>query len=564
MTDNRGELETRLKQAQTDKDKIDALNELAWYIRQTEPERALSLSQEAREQSTSGEYSSAPYRLGLSTCLTTLGYLNRQRGKMDLALSQCIEAIEILDTLPPSRVSIDCRRIITWIYYFVGDQTTALKFGIQALHLSQELNLHIQEATVLDVLAMIYAASGDQEQALKSNGSATQIARTAGDELLEITTLNNRAYILHQSGSSSEALEPALQGLKLAHQSALVVQESSILDTLGEILIAMGDYVQAEKYLREGLTLLENSGLGLDKTYYSLGLGKLYLKLPDLEQARTQLEQALDLATSSNMQAIGAECHHLLAEVHERQGDYKQALEHQKSYDTLHEKINNESSAKQLAILKVAHQVETAQRDSEIYRLLNVELRGEIEERKRIEKELEFLATIDPLTCLYNRRHFFKLAQHEIDLSLRYNRPLTMLMVDLDHFKDINDSYGHATGDQVLGLVSAFIQKTLRSVDIIGRYGGEEFCIVLPETNLKQGLLAAKRLMRSVKEENFETASGKISLTISIGLSNLPLDNQTVKVSIDQLLDNADKGLYKAKQTGRNRVETYLPDELTT
>ena len=208
-----------------------------------------------------------------------------------------------------------------------------------------------------------------------------------------------------------------------------------------------------------------------------------------------------------------------------------------------------------MAALKVAQQVETSQRDAEIYRLRNVELQGEIEERRRVEAELQRLAATDPLTNLYNRRRFFELAQRELDRAVRYHRPLTALMLDLDHFKAINDAHGHAVGDQVLASFSAFMLKILRGVDLIGRYGGEEFCIVLTETDAAQGKLAARRLLNSLQQQSFETSAGKIQLTISIGLASLPAKDAVWESGLDQMLDRADKALYRAKQAGRNRVE---------
>ena len=123
------------------------------------------------------------------------------------------------------------------------------------------------------------------------------------------------------------------------------------------------------------------------------------------------------------------------------------------------------------------HNVRETEQDSEIYRLKNVELTREIEERKKIQAELERIATLDPLTALYNRRHFFELTQQELERSRRYNRPLSVIMLDIDHFKQVNDQFGHLVGDRVIVEVSRRIQKALRRIDLACRYGGEEFAI---------------------------------------------------------------------------------------
>ncbi|HZW04872.1 MAG TPA: GAF domain-containing protein, partial [Anaerolineaceae bacterium] len=133
-------------------------------------------------------------------------------------------------------------------------------------------------------------------------------------------------------------------------------------------------------------------------------------------------------------------------------------------------------------------------------------------------REVQEMAFTDPLTGLFNRRHFFELARNEFSRSLRYARPLAMIMIDLDSFKEFNDRYGHFTGDQVLvGLAQRF-QESLRGVDLIGRYGGEEFIVLLPETGGQQALEVAERLRRRVAETAIETGKGPLGVTVSLGV----------------------------------------------
>lgn len=561
MADEITQLETGLVADQNPRERIDTLNALAWSLRHTEPSRALSLSDEADTLSASGEFATEPYDRGHAASLTTRAFLNHHNAKLDIALAQCFEAVALLDKLPASHVSIDCRRIIIWIYYFLGDQSSALNYGFQALRLAQELNLRVQEAAVLDALAMVHASSGDPQQALQDNESALEIARSADDPLLESTVLNNRAGMLLGTGDTEEALECALQSLQLAREVAVVRQEVTVIDTVGDILVSMGDFARAETYLLEGCKITAGAGMELGQIYNSLSLGRLCMKIHDLDRAHSYLRQALTRATSSGTKALEAECHLRLAGVFEGQGDWKQALEHHKAFYELHEQANNETASKRLAALRVAHQVETAQRDTEIFRLRNVDLQREIEVRNRVEAELERLANTDPLTDLYNRRHFFELAQREYDRAVRYGRALTVLMVDLDHFKAINDSHGHATGDQVLAALSATIRRTLRGVDVVGRYGGEEFCIAMAETDAESALPTAERLRQCIESERFETSAGGISMTISIGLATFVPGLSSAQCTLDKLLGQADQALYRAKRAGRNRVETAPPDE---
>ncbi|OJX38088.1 MAG: hypothetical protein BGO78_08635 [Chloroflexi bacterium 44-23] len=175
-------------------------------------------------------------------------------------------------------------------------------------------------------------------------------------------------------------------------------------------------------------------------------------------------------------------------------------------------------------------------------------------ERARLYENAEQLATVDSLTGLFNRRHFFQLAQKEFDRANRYQHVLSILMIDIDYFKQVNDRFGHLTGDQVLQQISDRFQACLRSSDFIGRYGGEEFVILLPETDTESGLMIADRMRASITDRPFITDKGEISLTISIGVADKALDKET---SLEIVLENADQALLAAKNYGRNAVSVW-------
>jgi len=171
----------------------------------------------------------------------------------------------------------------------------------------------------------------------------------------------------------------------------------------------------------------------------------------------------------------------------------------------------------------------------------------------RLFTELQQLATIDPLTGVYNRRHFFNLAQKEVERARRYAHPLSAIMLDIDNFKAVNDTYGHAIGDQVLQAVAMGCHSQLRDTDIFCRYGGEEFTILLPDTDLSRALLVGERLRQEVEHFHLDTQSEPLGITISLGLAAFS-DKFT---DIDDLLQVADQALYRAKSAGRNKLLVY-------
>lgn len=183
-------------------------------------------------------------------------------------------------------------------------------------------------------------------------------------------------------------------------------------------------------------------------------------------------------------------------------------------------------------------------------RLFTLALR-DISERKAAEEELRRLATTDPLTGVANRREFMACAEHELARVRRYGRPLALLMLDVDHFKSINDDYGHAAGDEVLRLLAAAARDCLRECDVVGRLGGEEFAVALPETQLPEAVEVAERLRRRLAELTVNAGAKKIRFTASLGVSICRSADPTIEAP----LSRADHALYAAKRGGRNRVE---------
>lgn len=172
---------------------------------------------------------------------------------------------------------------------------------------------------------------------------------------------------------------------------------------------------------------------------------------------------------------------------------------------------------------------------------------------------LNHLATVDPLTNAFNRRYFFDRAQVELEIAkLRKNRT-SILLLDIDHFKKINDTYGHPVGDQILIGMVALCEGNLREMDTLARLGGEEFVILLPETDLAEARHIAERLRRTLEHTPIQTDAGPLHVTISIGALSHPTTDDDLPVH--KLVQQADQAMYLAKRSGRNRVVTWQNQE---
>ncbi len=219
--------------------------------------------------------------------------------------------------------------------------------------------------------------------------------------------------------------------------------------------------------------------------------------------------------------------------------------------DTLQDKVKGLEAGAEDYLPKPYNEIEL---NARIYACLRTKaLQDELREKNRqleeILKKVEILAITDSLTELYNRRHFELALEKEFKRTLRYKTPTSCMIIDIDHFKKINDEYGHHTGDEVLKEIAKQIKNSLREIDIPARWGGEEFIILLPQTTKENAFKAATRISESIARLKFPNVSSQ--LTVSIGITDIP--NPSIE-SVEKFIQVADLALYEAKEKGRNKI----------
>jgi diguanylate cyclase (GGDEF)-like protein len=171
----------------------------------------------------------------------------------------------------------------------------------------------------------------------------------------------------------------------------------------------------------------------------------------------------------------------------------------------------------------------------------------------RQQHELEYIANVDGLTGLFNRRWMNVFFKRQIARALNDNKPMALLLADLDHFKQINDNYGHLVGDDILSAVASVLTQQIRPSDLLARFGGEEFALILPDTSVEEAKQIAERIRATIETVQFKMDNEEhheINMTISVGITSLMLGDE-----MNNLLTRADQALYQAKENGRNRVE---------
>lgn len=275
------------------------------------------------------------------------------------------------------------------------------------------------------------------------------------------------------------------------------------------------------------------------------------VKLLAMDGTLVQMNRAgLDMIEAeSEQQVIGARVVDLVAP------------EHRAAFTALHQQvIGGESGVLEFEIIGLkgghrwldTHAVPMRDADGTIKGLLGVT--RDVTERKRAQRELERLAQTDALTGLANRRHFMELAEQELSRTLRYGGQLSVLMADIDHFKNINDTHGHHMGDLVLQRLGELCREILRDVDVVGRIGGEEFAVILPQTGAEKALEVGERIRKTVAKAELPLEHGiPLRITLSLGVTTLA----GTHANVDTLLAQADRALYEAKNLGRDRVCVY-------
>ena len=170
---------------------------------------------------------------------------------------------------------------------------------------------------------------------------------------------------------------------------------------------------------------------------------------------------------------------------------------------------------------------------------------------ERMSRQLERQSMTDDITGLYNHRHILVEIDREVERANRYGRILSGMMIDIDDFKKVNDQHGHLAGDALLRDIADVLQRSIRKVDILGRYGGDEFFVILPETGTEASRVVAERIQKNIRQHSFRFKETPLTVTVSIGLLSFPADK---KIDIETFIDEVDQALLEAKRLGKDRI----------
>jgi len=529
--------------------KIDKLNRSAWESIQ---EEELDQAQPILEQVNTLLSSVSDHGFAFLRCkvdyLVNMG--DYEQYLSSKSMQYLLEAQSILENITYPQGLLDVLIGMSWGYFFMGDYVKAKSCVEKALQLAESMEDPRRLWRARNAAGAILSETDEQDRAqgyLRANIKNLSVVRENQDGCI---AYNNLAMVLLNSEKYKEAEDAALQSLELCVKKQLPITTVCVLDTLGLVYKGKKEFDHSILYFREAVNIQTPDRYKNVNFEPYLHLGEVLLLTGDLEEAESTLNMALQLALEMQGSRLEYACYERLASIYEKKGDYVKALTYYRQFHQEKERIFNQQKIQQIANLISAHQVETTLKDARILELKNASLRKEIESQKRRHEELEHLATTDPLTGLLNRRHLNTLGQFEFENARLHRAPLSVAMIDIDHFKAVNDQFGHLIGDQALMRAAATINAATRNEDLICRYGGEEFLLVIPGQSLQNAQLIVERVRKSIEAQAFSVDDEVFGISISAGITSL----RDTDATLEELIARADQALLKAKLAGRNTV----------
>ena len=560
------------------KPRADLLNKLAALVVINDKDRGKEISSEALELS-----GSLGYRRGKAAALFGLGNAARIGGEYRAALEYYASSLDIFEVLGDPIQQGRCLRRLGDVQFYVNNLNLSLKHYLNSLTIFEKTaekngssEAKINCGHLMATIGNVLRDSGDLEASLDYYRRCHSIYTREGFTAGIPGALYNTGNIFHSQGRLEEALNVYSQALSEAEESGDDYLASMALNSLGSVYIARDELDAAENHFNRSLTIAEKQdrkrGI-LSSRIKLIELGRLQ---GNLDEALDQSERAEQLAGQLEDRRSHANILKEKALIYRRMEEYEKALEISMDFQKLSEELLSEKRVREIDILRVRFETEAKEREIELLRrertiqrrmtvgaVLGLALTGislvlvyrNVRFRIRVNRELadaysrvEKLSQADTLTGLANRRAMMKSLAAEQTRSSRTGRSFGLLMTDIDDFKQVNDRYGHACGDEILVEVSKRLEKALRNQDITARWGGEEFLLLLPETSLQSAIKVAKKTKALIEDAPFICNKASINLTMTFGVSEGGL------IPVEEAIQLADTALYRGKRTGKNSV----------
>ncbi len=504
-------------------------------------------------------------------------------GNESAALSAYRSALELVKKQPDPDLELDVLNNLGMLYSQMGDLETALDYLLRVEDESDPEKNPVGFANTLNSIGVLYREAAMLTEARQYFNRSLELHMKYGNKRGEADARNNLGVLYQQEGRPDLALQYYEASFKLEQSLGNRIGLAAGLSNMAEANIQLNNVSEARSQFEQALSIYREVDEPARLTDVEIKLARLYRQEGSLDQALKLARQALDRASGMDDRSLHLRVLAELASIQATLGDFQSAYQFQSEYMNLAGRVQVERAGQKAAEMEA--RVELREKDREITllqeqqkgqrRLIEVVIGAlvlvmgmlslavfayrskartnrEIREVNRellvARDELHRLSRIDPLTGLENRRSMTERLKLEKSRFVRQGRPFTLILGDIDHFKRINDEFGHGCGDDVLQEIARILKQTLREQDGISRWGGEEFLILLPETDMEGGRIAAEKIRTSVEEMPWKRGGRKIPVTITLGVAMFSGGD------IKDTLVRADDALYAGKDGGRNRV----------
>lgn len=533
--------------------KIGSLLEEAWDLRKTASFEDYSQLIEQVEQLSN----TVNYEVGNAACLILRSQKNSGPKEILNAIADLQEIESIIESEAPTIWRFRLYLCLAELYLDLNQIERSLEYALIQLNLAQELNNDVYAAAATLNIGRLHSILNNENNALTYFSNAEALFSKVDDSWGVIITLINQCTFYRERDDWKTCRPIAQKCMQIAVETDNSAGLCFTHIELGFCDVHYKNYDSAKEHFETSLTLALNlkHEISIIESYLQLAL------IPDDTSYKTKfeyLEKAIQLTHKLDNQHLLSECYKILAEFHKQHSEYKLA------YDALeqHMQLEHDLNKRTLDNALLVFETEKAQQEAEVHRLRSLELQSTVNELEELNKKVRELSIRDALTGLYNRRHFEDQIQPLFAQALRYEKDFSVCLLDIDHFKGINDQFSHQIGDIVLQTFAKILDETIRSADILARYGGEEFIILMPETSLENAHQLAERLRMEVENFDWEEIGPNLKVRASFGVSSKDRDTEILgldKIHPEQLISLADKRLYIAKESGRNQVCSSHP-----
>ncbi len=506
------------------------------------------------------------------------GWYSQLKGNMEQAKADYDQALQQAYQLEDHRLIADARSLRGAMYSFQGNFAMALEDLLTAQQLYEKLKLDYWGLYNLADLATSFRRFGDPQSALNYYRQLEQAYRQSGHEEQAYIINGEMAIALEELGDFEGAVAKFQQSYDYLKQQGVTVEAAGVSVNMAGSLLKLGRVEDAKQALERARPFVTEQ-MGGFYSFMQLYSADVLLRQGQPEQAMAPLIKAEKSFRNINNDRGLAELYLLKSEVFAAQGLWQESLKVLRLYIALHHELDNKLQSYRTTEMRTRFNADRMAKENQ--RLLESERLKEqevqiLQQNRLLQLAVLILASIiifimailaykqtgrsrqfqkiahtDHLTQLANRRYTYQRGEALFNQAKHSGVPMSVILFDADNFKDINDQFGHDGGDKVLQHLASVSQTLIREQDLLGRIGGEEFLLLLPETSREECLKIAERLRQTLAESSPEALAGESRVTISAGVATL-----NTELQFSELLKLADNALYRAKNKGRNRVES--------